>query len=321
MTTRGLVLLLSLLTFAAAAAPPHRYRQVLPRGRYVVPHAAPYRVYRGPVVRYRGAPRVVRVVRPRWTPRPRVVWVQPAPPPIVYVDPPLVRVPVQRDEAHEWEVQEWPAEEQYHHEEAVEPHGFVEPGAPDVEAGEAPAEPDACPLTRRFEAESPSTAEPGPGEHPMPADGEDPLSQLEDAIVNLTNRERAAEGLPALRSHDALRRAAAGHSQEMASLGYFSHSSPTAGRKSTVDRLRIEGVSTFESAAENIAMGTFDPGEEAEAFVRMWMNSPGHRANIMNPQLRLIGVGVAVDAKGQLVATQVFTAVAGQREAEGAAEI
>ena len=73
-------------------------------------------------------------------------------------------------------------------------------------------------------------------------------------------------------------------SKDMSSKGYFSHTSPTYG--SPFDQMKQFGVS-YRSAGENIAMGQRTP----EEVVRGWMNSPGHKANILSSDFTHIGIG------------------------------
>jgi len=130
--------------------------------------------------------------------------------------------------------------------------------------------------------------------------GSAPSSQngtaIRRATLCLLNRERARHGLRGLRSNGRLRVAARRHSGHMARAKYFDHTSP-AGRSMT-DRVRRAGYlrgSGSWSLGENIAWGT---GALAtpRAIVRSWMGSPGHRANILAPGFREIGIGVASGA-------------------------
>jgi uncharacterized protein YkwD len=105
-------------------------------------------------------------------------------------------------------------------------------------------------------------------------------------VVSLINAERAAQGLPALTKQSQLTSAARIHSQDMACNNFFSHTSPTTG--SPFDRIAAQGYS-FSSAAENIAAGY----GSASATVDAWMNSSGHRANILNSNYTQIGLGYA----------------------------
>ena len=105
-------------------------------------------------------------------------------------------------------------------------------------------------------------------------------------VVNLTNNERAKAGLKALQIDTKLTQSAQAKSQDMKDKNYFSHTSPTYG--SPFDQMKSFGVS-YESAAENIAMGQRTAAEVVDG----WMNSPGHKANIMNASYTHIGVGLS----------------------------
>lgn len=119
-------------------------------------------------------------------------------------------------------------------------------------------------------------------------------------VVRLVNKERAAAGLKALTQKSELDKVAIAKSKDMAKNNYFSHTSPTYG--SPFDMLKQFGVK-YSTAGENIAYGQKTP----EEVMNGWMNSPGHRANILNANFTQIGVGVAKKSNGQLVWTQTFT--------------
>ena len=102
-------------------------------------------------------------------------------------------------------------------------------------------------------------------------------------VVNLVNQERAAAGLSPLTSDSALARVAMDKAKDMYHNNYFSHQSPTYG--SPFDMMRSYGIS-YSYAGENIASGQRTPQE----VVTAWMNSPGHRANIMSTNFTTIGV-------------------------------
>ncbi len=110
------------------------------------------------------------------------------------------------------------------------------------------------------------------------------LSAEAEEVVELVNAERALAGCAPLQTSSQLTAAAQGHSQDMAINDYFSHTSLDG--RSPWDRIRAEGYN-FRSAAENIAAGYPTPASVMEA----WMNSNGHRANILNCDLEDIGVG------------------------------
>ena len=110
------------------------------------------------------------------------------------------------------------------------------------------------------------------------------MSAYELEVVRLVNVERAKYGLSALAADGELSRIARYKSQDMRDKGYFSHESPTYG--SPFQMLKSFGVS-YRSAGENIAYGYATP----EKVVNAWMNSEGHRANILNASYTRLGVG------------------------------
>jgi uncharacterized protein YkwD len=146
----------------------------------------------------------------------------------------------------------------------------------------------------------------------------DPLSQEEpkepppsveelitQEIFELTNEQRAKNGLPALAMNLRLNAAALTHSQEMFELNYQSHYSPTPGRKTVKDRMRQAGI-TPSVQAENIFHCEGFPTEElAQLSIDQWMQSPGHRANILRREVSHVGLGV-VNRDGKFYVTQVF---------------
>jgi len=103
-------------------------------------------------------------------------------------------------------------------------------------------------------------------------------------VAKLVNQERAKAGLQPLRFDSNLAKMALDKAKDMSNLGYFDHTSPTYG--SPFDMMKAYGIS-YTYAGENIAMGQRTPQE----VMKGWMNSPGHRANILNPNFDTIGVG------------------------------
>jgi uncharacterized protein YkwD len=115
-----------------------------------------------------------------------------------------------------------------------------------------------------------------------------------EATICLLNRERTRRGLKPLRSERNLERAATAHSSDMVQKRYFRHESRDG--RSPFDRIlatRYVPKGRSWSLGENIGWGTLDLGEPA-SVVKAWMNSPGHRANILNPRFRDIGIGIAL---------------------------
>ena len=110
------------------------------------------------------------------------------------------------------------------------------------------------------------------------------VSAYEKEVVTLTNKERTDRGLKALTIDSELSKVARVKSEDMQKKNYFSHTSPTYG--SPFDMMKQFGV-TYKSAGENIAKGQKTPKE----VVNAWMNSEGHRANILNGSFTHIGVG------------------------------
>jgi uncharacterized YkwD family protein/spore coat assembly protein SafA len=122
---------------------------------------------------------------------------------------------------------------------------------------------------------------------------------VEQKVVALVNQERAKQGLKPVQADWELSRMARYKSMDMISHNYFSHQSPTYG--SPFDMMKEFGIS-FMSAGENIAAGQ----TSADAVMKAWMNSPGHRANILNPSYTKIGVGLAQGGSYGYYWTQEF---------------
>jgi uncharacterized protein YkwD len=117
-----------------------------------------------------------------------------------------------------------------------------------------------------------------------------PATQLEAALVGQINNFRAARGLTRLRVSSALTAAANGHSAQMARLGYFSHSSANGASFSQriAQAYPVRGFRSW-SVGENLVWGGPDIGA-VRAF-RLWLSSAPHRANLLSPRWREIGLG------------------------------
>ncbi|TJY42943.1 SCP-like extracellular [Cohnella pontilimi] len=109
------------------------------------------------------------------------------------------------------------------------------------------------------------------------------VSNFASQVFNLVNQERAKAGLKALKLDSALSNMALVKAKDMKNNNYFSHNSPTYG--SPFDMMKKFGIS-YGYAGENIAMGQKSPQEVMTA----WMNSPGHKANILSQNFSKIGV-------------------------------
>ncbi|WP_208759312.1 CAP domain-containing protein [Microbispora triticiradicis] len=139
---------------------------------------------------------------------------------------------------------------------------------------------------------TPGTPAPSPSAKPTvsqaasasPTSGTTVGTAVENEVVRLTNVERAKAGCGPLKHDARLRTAAYGHSADMSAQKYFDHTSKDG--RSFADRIKAAGYS-FRAAAENIAMGY----PSAQAVVQGWMNSSGHRQNILNCTYTDIGVG------------------------------
>lgn len=125
------------------------------------------------------------------------------------------------------------------------------------------------------------------------------IKAIENKVAQLVNQERAKKGLPALKYNWEVARVARYKSADMANKNYFSHTSPTYG--SPFNMMENFGI-RFSAAGENIAMGQRTP----EEVMNSWMNSPGHRANILSTSFTQIGVGYAKDKSGRIYWTQMF---------------
>lgn len=117
-------------------------------------------------------------------------------------------------------------------------------------------------------------------------------------MMNLINRDRSANGLPALTADMELSRIARIKSRDMLDNGYFAHESPTWGYAR--DMLRTFGYE-FRGAGENIARHA--TVEKAQAA---FLSSPGHRRNILSAVWEKVGVGIVTDRNGYAYVTQIF---------------
>jgi uncharacterized protein YkwD len=126
--------------------------------------------------------------------------------------------------------------------------------------------------------------------------GEVSKAAMASATVCLVNSERRERGLRALKLNRRLSRAADGHADDMVRRDYFAHDSLSGA--SFVDRIRRTGYLSGPRAwvvGENLAWGSGDRSSPT-AIVRAWMNSPGHRANILQRRFREVGIGLEVGA-------------------------
>ncbi|WP_241038512.1 CAP domain-containing protein [Blastococcus litoris] len=166
--------------------------------------------------------------------------------------------------------------------------GGTAPVVPDP-ATAAPVVPEPAPAPAPEPAPAPApkpapAPAPAPAAAPAPSDG-----TTEGQVLALVNAERAAAGCGALSADAGLANVARAHSADMRDRGFFDH-------------VNLDGLDPFDRAeraglsarAENIAWGQRSPAEVMDS----WMNSPGHRANILNCSLTRLGVGVAEGSGG-----------------------
>ena len=151
----------------------------------------------------------------------------------------------------------------------------------------------------RFNITEPS-ADPSANPSANPAAVPSSSSSYEQRVAELVNVEREKNGLPTLSFNKKISDVARIKSKDMADNNYFAHQSPTYGMAG--DMLLKFGV-TWSAWGENIASGQDTPDEVVSA----WMNSPGHRANILSPEFIYIGVGYVTDSNGKTYWTQLFT--------------
>jgi uncharacterized protein YkwD len=121
-------------------------------------------------------------------------------------------------------------------------------------------------------------------------------SGYENVLLREINQVRSQNGLGALRTSRALAEAAEFHSRSMATRGFFAHESADGSSFwKRVERFYPSRGFSYWSAGENLAYGS--PSMSADGAVRAWMNSPGHRANILSTSWTEIGIGaVHVDS-------------------------
>ncbi|MGW5135884.1 CAP domain-containing protein [Streptomyces sp. NPDC004135] len=125
------------------------------------------------------------------------------------------------------------------------------------------------------------------------------LERTAAAVIDLTNQARARAGLPPLAADPRLTAAAQAHSADMVTRAFYAHTAPDGSRP--WDRAAAAG-STRRAIGENIACGQRSPADVVEG----WLNSPGHRANILKPDFTHIGIGFAGGGRAGTYWTQMF---------------
>ncbi|MGH3863594.1 CAP domain-containing protein [Actinokineospora sp.] len=124
------------------------------------------------------------------------------------------------------------------------------------------------------------------------------IPKAETDVLALVNRQRSAAGCAPVRWNDKLGVSSRKHSADMAARDYFDHTSLDG--RSPFDRMKAEGYA--RAGGENIAAGQ----ATAEAVMKSWMNSPGHKANILNCEFKDLGIGMAKGGSYRIYWTQNF---------------
>lgn len=146
-----------------------------------------------------------------------------------------------------------------------------------------PPKPTTRPTTTKPRPTTPPPSTTKPPATTAPPSGDSP-SAYEAEVVRLTNNERAKAGCGALTIDSALMKSSGGHAEDMVARHFFDHTNPDG--KDPFERMGDAGFHG-SAMAENIAMGYADP----QAAVTGWMNSSGHKRNILNCGYNRIGVG------------------------------
>ncbi len=124
------------------------------------------------------------------------------------------------------------------------------------------------------------------------------MNSDEQEVFNLINKQRTNNGLQALKVDSELQRVARIKAEDMVTNNYFSHNSPTYG--SPFDMLKSFKIS-YKTAGENIAANSSNSGA-----VNAWMNSSGHKANILNSNFNYTGIGIVNSSKYGKIFVQMF---------------
>lgn len=171
--------------------------------------------------------------------------------------------------------------------------------APTSSTSATTTRPTASTATTSRSSTTSSTTRSAPSTAATSTAGSSSSSGYLDQVAALTNKERLNAGCPALVVNATLTSVAQAHSEDMAAHNYFDHNSQDG--RSPFDRMSAAGY-RYSTAAENIAAGQRTPQD----VVTAWMNSAGHRANILNCKLTQIGVGYATGGQYGSYWTQDF---------------
>jgi uncharacterized protein YkwD len=148
--------------------------------------------------------------------------------------------------------------------------------------------------TNRWRASEPRTEETPPRAQQEAEPAPSAPAGYENVLLREINQVRTQHGLPAFRSSPALREAADSHSRTMAARGFFAHESADGSAFwKRVERFYPSRGFRYWSVGENLAYGS--PNISAEGAVRAWMDSPGHRANLLSQAWQEVGLSAVHD--------------------------
>ena len=187
----------------------------------------------------------------------------------------------------------------------------VKPAQPPTDTTQPPVDKTPVPTTTQPPVDktptTPTTTQPPvdktttpPTTTQPPVQGQSQIGAFEMRVIELVNQERAKNNLKPLKADVALTKGARLKSEDMRDKGYFSHTSPTYG--SPFAMMTSLGIK-WQAAGENIASGYRTP----ESVMQGWMNSPGHRANILSTKWSKMGTGFAQGGKSGYYWTQWFS--------------
>lgn len=192
----------------------------------------------------------------------------------------------------------------------------------DNKKAEESKKPAASPVKEETASSNKNVAKPAPNPTPKPSPKPETeitnndvksgnyeyLNAVEDEVLRLCNIEREKQGLAPLVMEEKLRGIARIKSAEMLEHNFFDHNSPISGSPSNL--MKINGYTNWTASGENIQMsqGRAKSSVTASYIVEQWMNSPGHRANILSKEFKKIGVGIVFrDSDLKAYETQLFS--------------
>jgi uncharacterized protein YkwD len=137
---------------------------------------------------------------------------------------------------------------------------------------------------------------------PQPVVAQDPAA----AVLAQANVERRRAGLDTLERHEALDRAAREHAEELARRNTLDHTSIDPARATMEQRIELAGVVSFRRLGENLAFSSHRAVPLHELVVSLWLDSEGHRENLLERRFDRAGTGVARAANGTWYVVQLY---------------